>query len=81
MSRYIHFVSDELKLAGHTVDHLFADDLKADGPDRGKLSRFYTPVRVVRAVLRKLRAGDRYDVVEVHEPIAAGYALAARTRG
>ena len=78
MSRYIHFVSDELLAAGHTVDHVFAQDLRANSPDWGLLSRFITPLRVVRAVRARLRAGNRYDVIEVHEPSAAAYALARR---
>ncbi len=75
MARYIHFVSDELRAAGHTVDHVFADGLRSGRP-AGRAERFIAPVRVVRAVRERQRHGPRYDVVEVHEPIAAGYALA-----
>jgi glycosyltransferase involved in cell wall biosynthesis len=76
MSRYIHFVSDVLRADGHAVDHLFAADLSPAGGG-GKLARFVVPVRTVRAVRRRA-AGARYDVVEIHEPIAAAYALARR---
>jgi glycosyltransferase involved in cell wall biosynthesis len=76
MSRYIHFVTDRLREAGHKVELLFANDLMTR--NRNRLSRFVTPVRIVQAVRSRLAAGGRYDVVEVHEPIAAGYALARR---
>jgi glycosyltransferase involved in cell wall biosynthesis len=74
MSRYIHFVSDELRASGHHVEHVFADALQRPGD--GRMARFAVPVRVVREVRRRLGGGVHYDVVEVHEPIAAGYAVA-----
>ncbi|MDB5311167.1 MAG: hypothetical protein JWO38_5369 [Gemmataceae bacterium] len=75
MSRYIHFVSDELRAAGHTVDHLFEDGLRTHGGG-GPLARFVAPVRAAREVLSRTRRGQWYDVVEMHEPLAAPYAAA-----
>ncbi|MGL6075792.1 MAG: glycosyltransferase family 4 protein [Fimbriiglobus sp.] len=80
MSRYIHFVSDELRLGGHVVDHLFTEDLNRDIPDRGKLRRFFVPVQVVRAV-RRVLATKHYDVVEIHEPISLAYAFSRQFLG
>lgn len=63
--------------AGHSVDYLFGDDLlgRRWSPP---LRRLVAPVVVVRRVLQRMRAGDRFDVVEVHEPLAAPYCFLRR---
>lgn len=76
MARLMHYMSDELRAAGHIVDLAFNADLVVAAP--GKLRRFIVPFAVVREVRRRRRRGVRYDVVEVHEPSAAAYAFAAR---
>ena len=43
MSRYIQFVTAELRAAGHHVDLLFAEDLR--GLISGRLRRFISPAR------------------------------------
>ena len=76
MSRYMQFVADEIRAAGHRVEMVFADELSAGLAPR--LRRFIVPLRVVKAIRRRLAVGHRYDAVDVHEPIAAAYALARR---
>jgi glycosyltransferase involved in cell wall biosynthesis len=76
MTRYIHGATDELVRAGHRVDLVFADQLAAGR--FGRWRRFTTPLVAVREVTRRLTAGTRYDVVEIHEPIAAAYAARRR---
>jgi glycosyltransferase involved in cell wall biosynthesis len=72
----MHFVADELQAAGHRVDLAFKDDLSCKA--RGRMRRLVVPRAVVKFVKARLKKGHLYDVVEVHEPIAAGYALARR---
>ena len=76
MSRYIQFVTAELQAAGHHVDLLFAEDL--GGLISGRLRRFASPARAARLVWSRIANGQRYDVVEIHEPLAAAYAAARR---
>jgi glycosyltransferase involved in cell wall biosynthesis len=76
MSRYVHFVTDELRASGHEVDLAFGDDLPCRRA--GRVRRFVAPRAVFRLVKGRLRQGHQYDAVEIHEPIAAGYALARR---
>src|SRR5262249_10244221 len=76
MSRYMHFVTDELRAAGHRIDLVFHEDLHCSAA--GQTRRLAVPRAVVRLVKDHLRWGHRYDAVEVHEAIAAGYALARR---
>jgi glycosyltransferase involved in cell wall biosynthesis len=76
MSRYIHSVTDRLRATGHQVDLLLAEDLETS--IRGRLRRFVTPGRAARLAWSRIQRGHRYDVVEIHEPLAAAYAAARR---
>ncbi|HKI32004.1 MAG TPA: glycosyltransferase family 4 protein [Gemmataceae bacterium] len=76
MARFMHYISDELRAAGHTVDLLFREDIGLRVPAR--LRRFAVPVRVVQLVRRLVRQGKRYNAVEIHEPIAAAYGVARK---
>jgi glycosyltransferase involved in cell wall biosynthesis len=75
MARMMLFTGDALRRAGHRVDYLFAEDL---GPTAyPSLRRFVVPCRLPRLVRRKqAEEGTAYDVVEIHEPLAAVYCLA-----
>jgi len=75
MARYIHNVSDKLRDEGHVVEHVFAPDMNAtSSKSYGYLDRFLTTYRAAQAVQRILASGREYDVVDIHEPIAAFYA-------
>jgi glycosyltransferase involved in cell wall biosynthesis len=76
MSRYIQFVTAELRAAGHCVDLVFAEELRPFFT--GRLRRFATPARAVRLAWSRIKSGERYDVVEIHEPLAAAYAAVRR---
>jgi len=76
MSRYMHFVADELRAAGHEVEQVFADELSRDLA--GRFRRWIVPRRIVRLVEARLAVGKAYDVVDIHEPIAGAYARARR---
>lgn len=76
MTRVMHLTTDPLVAAGHEVVTLFREELSRRAPR--KLRRFVVPFQVVRRVLQRVRAGESYDVVEIHEPLAAVYCLARR---
>jgi glycosyltransferase involved in cell wall biosynthesis len=78
MARYIHSVSDLLRDDGHRVDHVFADELDLPVRPGALRGRFEYHRRAVTAVERRLGDGPPIDVVEIHEPIAAGYAWCRR---
>lgn len=76
MSRAMYFTGDALRERGHTVDYLFSERMPSRAP--AKLRRFAVPLQIPGLVRRLSDAGGRYDVVEIHEPLAAPYALARR---
>jgi Glycosyltransferase Family 4 len=78
MARYIHMVSDRLRDEGHSVEHIFAPDIHRDAKSYGYFDRFLTTYRAARAVERLVAAGKKFDVVDIHEPIAAFYAWKRR---
>ncbi len=66
---------------GHTVRYLFRGDLGVR-PRGGGLRRLLVPWLIPLRVMMGQRRGARFDVVEIHEPLAAPYAfIAARARG
>lgn len=71
MSRTMYGTGDELARRGHTVEYWFREDLYASGPPRQKLARFIIPYRVARMLRQAAAQGRTWDVVEIHEPIAA----------
>lgn len=77
MSIFMRRSSMILREWGHEVDHAFHEDLGASWL-RGPVRRLAVHWLVLRLVLRHRRRGPHYDVVEVHEPAAAGYCLARR---
>jgi glycosyltransferase involved in cell wall biosynthesis len=89
MSRLMGRAHDELERAGHDITYLSADDV---GPAvRGRGGRFLFPWSVRQAVVRAVRCGEPYDIVNVHEPHGApvaalragqnGTAVVAMTHG
>src|SRR5262245_59673887 len=76
MSRVMYSTGDVLQELGHTVEYLFSQDLISAAP--GRLRRFSVPWLVPGLVARCQHQRGRFDVVELHEPLALGYALARR---
>jgi hypothetical protein len=76
MSRLMAFIHDHIESAGHDVDYLCADDVPDSGGWWGRRVAFPMAVRA-RAIAAE-RAGRPYDVVNVHEPIAAPLLLRRR---
>jgi len=72
MSRTMYATGDVLRERGHQVDYLFSPAFRYAG--RVQLRRFYVPMEVPDLVRQKMRETGPYDVVELHEPMAAPYA-------
>ena len=77
MSRTMYSTGDVLRARGHDVEYLFHPHLQPHwkGP-----RRFSVPLLLPALVRASQRAGRRYDVVEIHEPLAAAYCRERRTR-
>jgi glycosyltransferase involved in cell wall biosynthesis len=73
MSRTMYCTGDELERLGHSVDYWFGDTLRAERV-KPQLKRFVMPWRVVREFQKAQSQGRTFDVVEIHEPLAAMYA-------
>ena len=71
MSRTMHCTSDVLVAGGHQVDYLFGEDFDVVGPVQ--LRRFTVPLKIPALIRDHAQRGRRYDVVEIHEPLAAPY--------
>jgi glycosyltransferase involved in cell wall biosynthesis len=69
--------SDALRKIGVDVDCLFHDDL-GTFPVRHQARRVVTPWLLVPIVVRRMAGGVRYDLVEIHEPLAAAYCALRR---
>lgn len=76
MSRAMYGTGDVLVAQGHTVDYLYAEDLPTSGTARWR--RLILPYLLPRFVKAKLRNGRSYDVIEIHEPLAAPYCFLRR---
>lgn len=73
MQGYMRSSGAELEAMGHEVSYWFREDLSLPGPAR--LRRLLVPVQLALGVARQR---DDFDVVEIHEPLAAVYLLVAR---
>lgn len=72
MSRTMYGTGDELEKLGHRVEYWFENRLSVGV--RPQLRRFVVPWRIVKQVRAALSRGERYDVVEIHEPLGGYYA-------
>ena len=77
VGRVMHETADELGRMGHQVDLMFDGDVSRLGRG-GPADRVTFPLALVRVVRQWMRDRGPYDVVEIHEPSAAAYALFRR---
>lgn len=77
MSGYLLSSGAEIERRGHPVTYWFRDSLMPSLESPG-LRRLIVPWLIAAKVLWAQRPGQRFDVVEIHEPLAATYALLAR---
>jgi len=70
-SRAIHCTGDALMAMGHQVDYLFSENLQASSPVFPQ--RLTLPLQIPRLIYNLAQKGRQYDIVEIHEPLAAPY--------
>jgi glycosyltransferase involved in cell wall biosynthesis len=70
MSRLMGFIHDRVVGAGHDVDYFCTDDVP-ESWSAGFGARVAFPMAVRKKVAEAARSGCSYDVLNVHEPIAA----------
>jgi glycosyltransferase involved in cell wall biosynthesis len=66
-----------LEQRGHRVSYWFSEELNTGRLPR-KLRRLAVPWLIAGKVVAAHRAGFRFDVVEIHEPLAVGYSVLRR---
>jgi glycosyltransferase involved in cell wall biosynthesis len=77
MSRLLAFIHDRLEAAGHDVDYFCADDVPLSWAGWwGRRVAF--PLAIRARVIAAGRAGQPYDIVNVHEPSAAPLVIGRR---
>lgn len=69
-----------LERMGHEVEYAFREDL-GRFPTSPRTRRLVGPILAVQEVIRRRRAGRPFDVVEIHEPLAAVYCAARKSCG
>lgn len=78
MSRTMYCTGDILNAKGHQVDYLFAESFQATRSSFWQ--KLMVPLQVPKSIDRLARDGKKYDVVEIHEPLAAPYCIAKQIR-
>ena len=71
MTRVMYGSGDALVRLGHKVDYVYGPAL--GHVSSAKFRRFVIPMRAASQAVHMHRAGGNYDIVELHEPIAAAY--------
>jgi glycosyltransferase involved in cell wall biosynthesis len=80
MNRFMVRSGDALQERGHEVHYLFREDLYP-GVGRGSAwRRLSAPWLIPLAVRNRARKEERYDLVEIHEPLAGPYCFMRRRR-
>lgn len=77
MSRVMLCPGDHMRAMGHEVDYLLQNDLQVPGP-RKLRNRITLPLAIPHIVRQRIRHLQQYDVVDIHEPAAAGYCFLRR---
>jgi glycosyltransferase involved in cell wall biosynthesis/predicted O-methyltransferase YrrM len=77
MSGYMLSSAKEIEGRGHRVSCWFRDQLAPRFSNPG-LRRLLVPWLIAAKVILAERGGERYDAVEIHEPLCAPYATLAR---
>ena len=80
MSGYMLSSGSEIEHRGNRVTYWFRDQL-APARESPGFRRLVVPWLIVGKVVRALLRGEHFDVVEIHEPLSAPYAVLARMLG
>ncbi len=70
----------EMEHRGHRVSFWFRDQLAPNLAPSG-LRRLFLPWLIVAKVLNAVRRSERFDIVEIHEPLSSAYGLISRLLG
>ncbi|MBD2568824.1 glycosyltransferase family 4 protein [Anabaena lutea] len=71
MSRAMYGTGDALIAMGHQVDYIFSEYWQVSGSVVPR--RFTVPLQIPGLIYSLAQKGKQYDVVEIHEPLAAAY--------
>ena len=74
MSRTMYCTGDELQRTGHKIDYIFHETFKWSIPRQ--LWRYLRTWEVLFQIMRRMKAGEYWDVIEMHEPLGMAYGLA-----
>jgi glycosyltransferase involved in cell wall biosynthesis len=76
MSRTMYCTGDCLGQEGHQIDYLFHEAFRWRIPRQ--LQRYLRAWEAAKIIERRIASGETWDVIEMHEPLAAAYGLARR---
>ncbi|WP_373529151.1 glycosyltransferase family 4 protein [Nostoc sp.] len=71
MSRAMYCAGDALIAMGHQVDYLFGEHWQVS--NSVYLRRLAVPLQIPALIYSLAQKGKQYDIVEIHEPLAAPY--------
>ena len=71
MSRAMYSTGDVLTAMGNQIDYLFSESLQVNSSVFPR--QLAIPLQVPRLISELTRNGRHYDVIEIHEPLAAPY--------
>jgi glycosyltransferase involved in cell wall biosynthesis len=77
MSGYMLSSAEALERRGHQVAFRFRSDFRLSATNSG-VRRLLVPWLIVATVIAARLRGERFDVVEIHEPLSGVYAVVAR---
>ena len=78
VSRAMIATSELLTDRGHAIELCFTEDIATPGPQRCR--RILIPLLIPLRVARMQAGGKAPDLIEVHEPLGAPYAVARKLR-
>jgi glycosyltransferase involved in cell wall biosynthesis len=71
MSRAMYCTGDALIFMGHQIDYLFSEHLQVTSSVFPR--RLTLPLQIPRLIYNLAQKGKQYDIIEIHEPVAAAY--------
>jgi glycosyltransferase involved in cell wall biosynthesis len=74
MSRTMYCTGDHMIQSGHVVDYIFKEDFTTAAI--GTLRTLAVSFEILKMIRQRMKEGIYYDVIEIHEPIAAAYCFA-----
>jgi len=79
MGRLMGFIHDYMIRKGHSIEFFCADDIPARL--QGRATRFTFPILARQRAIDAARAGNPYDLINIHEPSAAAISTSKKAAG